>query len=150
MPLGQRYRRGKHYQIGAAENLGGDTTGKVADHSGFRHEAGNQICVRNGHRDTPAASELCQRLIHDAAIVSRQSHQDVGCRHVGFEIDRLTVGPARVFASDDTDISVGKKSFSPDALRHVGKRGEDQVDVAAIEQIQNRASFLVECLVPER
>jgi hypothetical protein len=74
----------------------------------------------------------------------------VGCRHVGFEIDRLTLGPARVFASDDTDTSVGKKSFSPDALRHVGKRGEDQADVAAIEQIQNRASFLVECLVPER
>jgi hypothetical protein len=30
MPPGERYRRGKHHQIGAAENLGGDKSGAGA------------------------------------------------------------------------------------------------------------------------
>ena len=140
MPLGECHRRGKHHQIVAPEHLGGDTTWKVADHSGFRHEARNKIYIRNSHRYASTEPELRQRFIHDAAIVSRQCRQDMRRRHVGFEIDGLTYGRARMIAFDNADVGIGKKSFAPDALRHLGKRGEDQVDIAAVKPVKETIS----------
>ena len=123
MPLGECHRRRKHHQIVAPEHLGGDTTWKVADHSGFRHETRNEIYIRNSRRYASTEPELGQRFIHDAAIVSRQPRQDMRCRHVRFEIEGLTYGPARMIAPGNADVGIGKKSFSPDALRHPRKRG---------------------------
>src|SRR5258705_7381044 len=139
MPRGERYRWGQRHKVGAAKYLGRDTTWKMADHPGFSHEARNQKYVRNCDRYTPTASQLCQRFIHDATIVSGQCRQNVGCRHIGFEINALPLVPLRLFASDDADVGIGKKPLSPNAFRHFGERGKDQVDVATVEPVERIA-----------
>ena len=121
MPLGECHRRRKHHQIVAPEHLGGDTTWKVADHSGFRHETRNKIYIRNSHRYASTEPELGQRFIYDAAIVSRQRRQDMRCPYVRIEIEGLKYVPVRI-ASDNADVGIGKKSLPPDTLRHSRKR----------------------------
>ena len=45
----------------------------------------------------------------------------------------------RVLAFHDAHVSIGIKSFSQDALRHIAKLREDQVDVAAVELVKRVA-----------